>query len=261
MTRSQRSNPPRSRRWLSPLRRRPPTTRPSQRAKAAPARRSRSPAPPPTWVGKCSSRTPSGPTRHAKRRMGAAGWHGSSRCTARACMSCAFARRARRTCALPSTCSSPCTSAAQSRPTTRPGRSSARRPAAPSESNPTSRARRWRPPRSASLCALRLRACGRPTRGWASGRRRRSRAGTGPPARTIRRRSDAARRRTSSPSRATRKGGSSCEVVCLVWRLQLRRCLWGGVGAPEAPCAAQQCGNGAPALLVSISTDFPNDYG
>ena len=30
---------------------------------------------------------------------------------------------------------------------------------------------------------------------------------------------------------------------------------------PEAPCAVQQCGNGAPALLVSISTDFPNDYG
>ena len=32
-------------------------------------------------------------------------------------------------------------------------------------------------------------------------------------------------------------------------------------GAPEAPCAAQQCGNGAPAPLVSVSTDFPNDYG
>ena len=32
-------------------------------------------------------------------------------------------------------------------------------------------------------------------------------------------------------------------------------------GPPEAPCAAQQCGNGAPALLVSTSTDFPNGYG
>ena len=28
-------------------------------------------------------------------------------------------------------------------------------------------------------------------------------------------------------------------------------------GPPEAPCAAPQCGNGAPALLVSTSTDFP----
>jgi len=32
-------------------------------------------------------------------------------------------------------------------------------------------------------------------------------------------------------------------------------------GPPEAPCAAQQCGNGAPAPLVSVSTDFPNEYG
>ena len=32
-------------------------------------------------------------------------------------------------------------------------------------------------------------------------------------------------------------------------------------GPPEAPCAAPQCGNGAPAQLVSVSTDFPNDYG
>ena len=32
-------------------------------------------------------------------------------------------------------------------------------------------------------------------------------------------------------------------------------------GPPEAPCAAQQCGNGAPAPLVSVSTDFPNGYG
>ena len=35
----------------------------------------------------------------------------------------------------------------------------------------------------------------------------------------------------------------------------------GARGPPEAPCAAQQCGNGAPAQLVSVSTDFPNDYG
>ena len=32
-------------------------------------------------------------------------------------------------------------------------------------------------------------------------------------------------------------------------------------GPPEAPCAAQQCGNGAPAQLVSVSTNFPNDHG
>ena len=31
----------------------------------------------------------------------------------------------------------------------------------------------------------------------------------------------------------------------------------GARGPPEAPCAAPQCGNGAPALLVSTSTDFP----
>ena len=35
----------------------------------------------------------------------------------------------------------------------------------------------------------------------------------------------------------------------------------GGRRGSEAPCAAQQCGNGAPALLVSTSTDFPNEYG
>ena len=35
----------------------------------------------------------------------------------------------------------------------------------------------------------------------------------------------------------------------------------GARGPPEAPCAAQQCGNGAPALLVSTSTDFPIKYG
>ena len=38
-------------------------------------------------------------------------------------------------------------------------------------------------------------------------------------------------------------------------------CLWPARGPPEAPCAAPQCGNGAPAPLVSASTDFPNDYG
>ena len=32
-------------------------------------------------------------------------------------------------------------------------------------------------------------------------------------------------------------------------------------GPPEAPCAAQQCGNGAPAPLVSASTDFPIKLG
>ena len=32
-------------------------------------------------------------------------------------------------------------------------------------------------------------------------------------------------------------------------------------GPPEAPCAAPQCGNGAPALLVSTSTDFPIKLG
>ena len=39
------------------------------------------------------------------------------------------------------------------------------------------------------------------------------------------------------------------------------KCSGGARGPPEAPCAAQQCGNGAPALLVSTSTDFPNDHG
>ena len=32
--------------------------------------------------------------------------------------------------------------------------------------------------------------------------------------------------------------------------LHKRRALWGEAGAPEAPCAAQQCGNGAPALIT-----------
>ena len=32
-------------------------------------------------------------------------------------------------------------------------------------------------------------------------------------------------------------------------------------GAPEAPCAAQQCGNGAPALRVAQSTNFPIKLG
>ena len=33
-------------------------------------------------------------------------------------------------------------------------------------------------------------------------------------------------------------------------------------GPPEAaPCAAPQCGNGAPAPLVSVSTNFPIKYG
>ena len=31
----------------------------------------------------------------------------------------------------------------------------------------------------------------------------------------------------------------------------------GARGPPEAPCAAPQCGNGAPALRVAQSTDFP----
>ena len=35
----------------------------------------------------------------------------------------------------------------------------------------------------------------------------------------------------------------------------------GGRGPPEAPCAAQQCGNGAPGPLVSTSTDFPIKLG
>ena len=32
-------------------------------------------------------------------------------------------------------------------------------------------------------------------------------------------------------------------------------------GPPEAPCAAPQCGNGALALRVAQSTDFPIKYG
>ena len=32
-------------------------------------------------------------------------------------------------------------------------------------------------------------------------------------------------------------------------------------GPPEAPCAEPQCGNGAPAQLVSVITDFPIKYG
>ena len=35
----------------------------------------------------------------------------------------------------------------------------------------------------------------------------------------------------------------------------------GARGPPEAPCAVQQCGNGAPAPLVSVSTDFPIKLG
>ena len=35
----------------------------------------------------------------------------------------------------------------------------------------------------------------------------------------------------------------------------------GARGPPEAPCAVPQCGNGAPAPLVSVSTNFPNEYG
>ena len=42
---------------------------------------------------------------------------------------------------------------------------------------------------------------------------------------------------------------------------QRRKTLWGGAGPPEAPCAAQQCGNGAPALILAHTTDFPNKYG
>ena len=38
--------------------------------------------------------------------------------------------------------------------------------------------------------------------------------------------------------------------------------LWGEAGAaPGGTVRRQQCGNGAPALLVSTSTNFPNDYG
>ena len=43
--------------------------------------------------------------------------------------------------------------------------------------------------------------------------------------------------------------------------LACRRPSGGRRGPPEAPCAAPQCGNGAPALRVAQSTDFPNDYG
>ena len=32
-------------------------------------------------------------------------------------------------------------------------------------------------------------------------------------------------------------------------------------GPRPTPCAAPQCGNGAPALRVAQSTNFPNDYG
>ena len=39
-------------------------------------------------------------------------------------------------------------------------------------------------------------------------------------------------------------------------------CRSGGArGPPEAPCAVQQCGNGAPAPLVSVSTNFPIKLG
>ena len=43
-----------------------------------------------------------------------------------------------------------------------------------------------------------------------------------------------------------------------LWTHGSRVRLLGGLrGPPEAPCAAQQCGNGAPALRVAQSTDFP----
>ena len=51
-------------------------------------------------------------------------------------------------------------------------------------------------------------------------------------------------------------------LAVTTWIIAIWPFLSGGRrGPPEAPCAAQQCGNGAPALLVSISTDFPNEYG
>ena len=38
--------------------------------------------------------------------------------------------------------------------------------------------------------------------------------------------------------------------------------LWGEAGAPGGTVRrAAVCGNGAPAPLVSVSTDFPNEYG
>ena len=46
-----------------------------------------------------------------------------------------------------------------------------------------------------------------------------------------------------------------------VERAILVRASGGRRGPPEAPCAAPQCGNGAPAPLVSASTNFPIKLG
>ena len=64
--------------------------------------------------------------------------------------------------------------------------------------------------------------------------------------------------------------GSTCACVCTLYSMEqmysflFNTCTvhlpWnsgGARGPPEAPCAAQQCGNGAPALRVAQSTDFP----
>ena len=60
----------------------------------------------------------------------------------------------------------------------------------------------------------------------------------------------------------------SCGRTCLLPGCQppsvsqsAPRSSGGRRGPPEAPCAAPQCGKGAPALLVSISTDYPIKYG
>ena len=73
-----------------------------------------------------------------------------------------------------------------------------------------------------------------------------------------------------------RHGVINAEAICgtytkKFWATLGEEWSWGNVpkivasgparGPPEAPCAAPQCGNGAPALRVAQSTDFPNGYG
>ena len=51
-----------------------------------------------------------------------------------------------------------------------------------------------------------------------------------------------------------------CDMRCALAVQQLA--LWGEAGAPGGTVRhAAQCGNGAPALRVAQSSNFPNDHG
>ena len=75
------------------------------------------------------------------------------------------------------------------------------------------------------------------------------------------RRSVSRRRATRQSPRAPRRRPPGASAPVGAPRQQGERHSGGRRGPPEAPCAAPQCGNGAPALLVSASTDFPSNHG